>query len=206
MTTGTMGCGRDEKKRVVFIRVACVSIVLATVGQVEGQTAAQVKRVQHDLEAYYLNRFVELKVELPYVKRAVVINKTNELKVQPIDPEDRAEERYAKITRKHRIFGLKVEQGQVVFRIAPSYLSPRMLPTPPINPEEPPWKPEEPPPPPKPSKIPFKRVEPVHFTVVLEYSSLNELTPDRINARLQPVLCVITSERLRGSRNGNTLL
>lgn len=159
-----------------------------------GQTGALLRRVQRDLETYYFNRLVKLERELPYAKKAVVVTRDGHVRIQPVDPKDKAEERYAKITRKYKIIKVKIEREYVEFWVAPFYLSPRTLPTPPINPEEPPWTPEEPPPLPKPSKIPFKKAGPVHFTVVLEYTSLEELVPDRLNARLQPVLRVITDK------------
>ncbi len=182
--------------RVLRVAMASTGLLLVGImGLVEGQEPF--RQIQRELEARYRRRLVDVKQEVPYVKEAVVIDRAGRITVRPVEPKDRAEERYAWPGRKHEIWAVKVQPERVIFKIAPAYLDPRILPTPPINPEAPPWDPEDPPPSPKPhpvpSPIPLKR-GPVHFELILEYASLDELTPARIEARWEPILRVIPNK------------
>jgi hypothetical protein len=153
----------------------------------------ELKRVQEILTRYYVPQTVTLTQDLPYIKRAAVIT-ADSVSTKTITPENRVEEYYGKAGARCAIRKVDVQTTEAVFTLYPVYLDGRLLPTPPINPNDPPFEPQ-------PLPVPrnsgglggvFKR-KAISLTVVVQYASPEELDADKLQARLKPVFEFVNS-------------
>lgn len=154
-------------------------------------------KAKSEIERYYRGQTVKVKREVPYLERAIVISKDNSITVQPVDDKVRVEELFAAPDLKYLLYSIKVTDSEVILKIRDARVPPRptILGVPPINPNDPPWDPGAPIPQRR-RKVPapFKRSDPVHFSVVIEYSRPSDLSPERLNDRLEPVLKIVSPD------------
>jgi hypothetical protein len=175
-----------------------LSLMLALPGMAQDKKPLgrdELKRFQKTLTEYFVPRAVKTTQDLPYVERAVVIANSS-VSVQPVSPEDKAEEYYGKAGSWFKIRRVDLKTKEVIFTLYPVYLDARRLPTPPINPNDPPFEPQQMPIPKNRGGIAgvFKRPT-VQLTVVVEYASPDELNADKLEVRLKQLFEIENSAR-----------